>query len=205
MPYCTKCGRYVFSEGGRCFRFPLCGLLGGLFVLALVVLGVPVCCCAGLMKNFEPKPPLPPPSTNDRVFVNKASIGKVLDAPDKPKRQLCSVSLWHPLNDCQDQRWYLRDVPGDGKFVIIHDRFTNFVLDANLQQVRNNDCPVALAGFNNGTNQQWKIDPVGDYVKIINRASGKVLTADSKKVFENRCPIVLWEDNNSDEGLWKIQ
>src|SRR5580704_3701273 len=116
MPYCTKCGTWVSTEGVRCFSCQAGGLFGGLFVLALMVLAVAACCCAGIGKMFErPIPPVQqPPATEDKIFVNKASIGKVLDASDKIKRQVCALNLWHPINESQDQRWYLREIAGSG-------------------------------------------------------------------------------------------
>jgi hypothetical protein len=84
---------------------------------------------------------------------------------------------------------------------------SNLVLEAFQPDVLENGCRTQLGRDQQGTHQQWQIEPAGraGLYRITNVASGLALDAHLFDVMKNDCRIHLWQLHGGRNQLWRIE
>jgi alpha-L-fucosidase len=66
-----------------------------------------------------------------------------------------------------------------------------------------NGAPARQEAWNDGNNQQWSLNSLGDNrYQIINRGTGTALDGAGDRTVGD--PVVLWAPNNSTNNQWTI-
>jgi hypothetical protein len=130
--------------------------------------------------------------------ITGRNSGKVLDVRSRSTADGAGIIQWSSSALAANQHWFFRDA-GNGYYNVV-SRNTGKCLDVQSGS-KADGAAVIQWTCTGGTNQQWSLTNVGNYVQLVARHSGKCLDVQSGSTADGAA-IIQWTCTGATNQQW---